>query len=57
MEWVKNKRKIKTNLPVIRMVSHESILLRDKSNFNVRIKTLILKNFKFINLTDKSFKE
>ena len=57
MEWVKNKRKIETNLPVIIMVSHESILLRDKSHFNFRIKTLILKNFKFINLTDKSSKE
>ena len=57
MKWVKNKRKIKANLLVIRMVSHENILLRDKSNFNFRMETLILKNFKFINLADRSSKK
>ena len=39
------------------MVSHENILLCDKSNFNFRMETLILKNFKFINLADKSSKK
>ena len=39
------------------MVSHENILLRDKSNFNFRMETLILKNFKLINLADRSSKK
>ena len=39
------------------MVSHENILLRDKRNLNFQIETLILKKFKFINLSDETFKK